>query len=93
MKRASSVLNNTRKIIDFLKTREASQAPSVLPEFNLTHFIWYAGALIIMGAMEVFTTEAFNRMGGWALTAAGGGLRHRPHNRLKNHRSSRCFSR
>jgi hypothetical protein len=60
-----------QKIIDFLKTREAGQAPSVLPKFNLTHLLWYAGALMIIGAMGVFTNEAFNRMGGWALTAAG----------------------
>ena len=42
-----------------------------LPRFDLTHVLWYAGALIIMGAMGLFTNEAFNRMGGWALVACG----------------------
>jgi hypothetical protein len=65
------VLNNTRKIIDFLKSRAAGQALCVLPEFNLTHLFCYAGAHIIMGAMGVTTTDAFNRVSDWALTAAG----------------------
>jgi hypothetical protein len=41
------------------------RAPSV--RFDLTHVLWYAGALIIIVAMGLFTTEAFNRMGGSAL--------------------------
>jgi hypothetical protein len=36
--------------------------------FDITHVLWYAGALICMTAMGLFTTEAFNRMGGQALT-------------------------
>ncbi len=39
--------------------------------FDLTHVLWYAGALIIIAAMGIFTTDAFNRLGGWALTACG----------------------
>lgn len=41
------------------------------PRFDLTHMLWYVGALIIIGAMGLFTNDAFNRMGGWALTACG----------------------
>jgi hypothetical protein len=33
--------------------------------------LWYAGALIIIGAMGLFTNEAFSRMGGRALVACG----------------------
>ncbi len=56
-------------ITTFLKQR-TEPAPSQ-PRFDLTHVLWYAGALIIMGAMGLFTTRAFNDMGGWALTLCG----------------------
>jgi hypothetical protein len=36
--------------------------------FDLTHVLWYAGTLVVMLALGVFTTEAFNRLGGAALT-------------------------
>ena len=45
--------------------------PASPARFDLTHVLWYAGALIIMGAMGLFTNEAFNRMGGWALVGCG----------------------
>lgn len=45
--------------------------PAAGPRFDLTHVLWYAGALIIMGAMGLFTTTAFAAMGGWALFACG----------------------
>lgn len=48
------------------RERVALRAPPV--RFDLTHVLWYAGALIIIVAMGLFTTEAFNRMGGAALT-------------------------
>lgn len=38
------------------------------PRFDLTHLFWYAGALIVIGAMGLFTTLAFEQMGGKALT-------------------------
>lgn len=53
---------------DAARTTAAAQTT---PRFDLTHVLWYAGALIIMGAMGLFTNEAFNRMGGWALAACG----------------------
>jgi len=37
--------------------------------FDLAHVLWYAGALIVMGAMGLFSTLAFSLMGGAALTA------------------------
>ena len=39
------------------------------PRFDLTNLLWYVGALIVMSAMGLFSTEAFNRWGGAALTA------------------------
>ncbi len=62
------------RIVTFLRGRDAPapddrHAPP--PKFDLTHVLWYAGALLIMGAMGLFTTEAFNRLGGWALAAIG----------------------
>ncbi len=37
------------------------------PRFDLTHLLWYAGALIVIGAMGLFTSLAFSRWGGGAL--------------------------
>jgi hypothetical protein len=56
------------KISAFLTAR---QSVNVGPSFDLTHVLWYVGALIIVGAMGLFTNDAFNRMGGWALTSCG----------------------
>lgn len=39
------------------------------PRFDVVHVLWYAGALIVMAAMGLFSTLAFSRMGGLALTA------------------------
>lgn len=39
--------------------------------FDVVHVLWYAGALIVMGAMGLFTTLAFEMMGGAALTVTG----------------------
>ncbi|TXP84674.1 hypothetical protein FV276_25125, partial [Escherichia coli] len=36
---------------------------------DLTHVLWYAGALVVIGAMGLFSTLAFGMMGGPALTA------------------------
>ncbi|MDE2385699.1 MAG: hypothetical protein KGO53_13875 [Alphaproteobacteria bacterium] len=63
-----------QEIAAFLAARAAApQSPvaAPAPRFDLTHVLWYAGALIIIAAMGIFTTDAFNRMGGWALTACG----------------------
>ena len=46
--------------------RPAREGPTKPARFS--HIIWYAGALIIIGAMGLFTTLAFDAMGGKALT-------------------------
>ena len=51
----------------FLRTRQ--QPVTAPPRFDLTHLFWYAGALIVIGAMGLFSTLAFEQMGGKALTA------------------------
>jgi hypothetical protein len=45
--------------------------PDAVPTatFDAAHLFWYAGALIVIGAMGLFTTVAFSQMGGRALTA------------------------
>jgi hypothetical protein len=40
---------------------------SLRPRFDLVHVLWYAGALIIIGAMGLFTTLAFAKLGGGIL--------------------------
>src|SRR5438445_364391 len=60
------------RLLDFLATRQSSVpgiAAAPAPQFDLAHLLWYAGALIVMGAMGLFSTLAFSSMGGWALTA------------------------
>ena len=60
------------RLLDFLATRQSS-VPSVAaapaPQFDLAHLLWYAGALIVMGAMGLFSTLAFSSMGGGAQVA------------------------
>ena len=57
-----------------LRARQATQerAPAApvyeRVRFDLVHLLWYAGALIVIGAMGLFTTLAFDQMGGRALT-------------------------
>lgn len=48
--------------------RPASPPPAEHPRFDVVHVLWYAGALIVMAAMGLFSTLAFSRMGGSALT-------------------------
>ena len=37
--------------------------------FDAAHLLWYAGALIVISAMGLFSTLAFSQLGGRALTA------------------------
>lgn len=46
-------------------------APPRSSRFDLTHVLWYAGALIIMSAMGLFSTLAFAAMGGSGLAVTG----------------------
>jgi hypothetical protein len=58
------------RLLEFLKIRAESQpASSTAPKFDLAHLLWYAGALIVIAAMGLFSTLAFSQMGGQALTA------------------------
>ncbi len=49
-------------------TTDAEVAEDEKPRFDVTHVLWYAGALIVITAMGMFTTTAFMAMGGVALT-------------------------
>jgi hypothetical protein len=53
------------RLLAFLKSRTAPAGP----RFDVAHVLWYAGALIVIGAMGLFSTLAFSRMGGEALAA------------------------
>ncbi|GKT36122.1 hypothetical protein ADUPG1_003111, partial [Aduncisulcus paluster] len=47
----------------------AAGEASPAARFDAAHVLWYAGALIVIGAMGLFSTLAFTQMGGRALTA------------------------
>ena len=55
-------------LLAFLGARVPAQ-PAAGPKFDLVHLLWYAGALVVIGAMGLFSTLAFSQMGGQALTA------------------------
>jgi hypothetical protein len=58
------------RLVAFVRSRRQSPAaPAPGPKFDVTHVLWYAGALIVMSAMGLFSTAAFSAMGGFALTA------------------------
>src|SRR5215467_6186257 len=64
--------NSLSRLLDFLATRRSSVpavAAAPAPHFDLPHLLWYAGALIVISAMGLFSTLAFSSMGGGALTA------------------------
>jgi hypothetical protein len=58
------------RLVAFLAARQPAGS-DVVPagRFDVAHLLWYAGALIVIGAMGLFSTVAFSAMGGWALTA------------------------
>lgn len=64
---AAGILERSQasRLVDFVATRESPTRPA---RFDFSHILWYAGALIIIGAMGLFTTLAFDQMGGRALT-------------------------
>lgn len=55
-------------LLAFLGARAPAQAVST-PKFDLVHLLWYAGAIVVISAMGLFSTLAFSSMGGPALTA------------------------
>jgi hypothetical protein len=54
-------------LLDFLKGRAALAPTAAGPRFDMAHLLWYAGALIVITAMGLFSTLAFSQMGGQAL--------------------------
>ncbi len=68
---AGIIDDNTRlKLVAFSRGRAATPPPmpaSAPPRFDAVHLLYYAGALIVMAAMGLFSTTAFNALGGWAL--------------------------
>ncbi len=71
---AAGVLD--RQTVDRLLGFLAGRTPAAVADavhaspvrFDVSHLLWYAGALVIMGAMGLFSTTAFSLMGGKALT-------------------------
>jgi hypothetical protein len=59
---------DAERLMGFLNARGSSAAVPAA-KFDVAHLLWYAGALIVIGAMGLFTTLAFSQMGGRALTA------------------------
>ncbi len=57
-----------RPLLIFLDARAPAAAAGTTPKFDMVHMLWYAGALIVIGAMGLFSTLAFSQMGGSALT-------------------------
>jgi hypothetical protein len=60
------------RLLAFLsKGAPVTPASDAVPvtKFDAAHLLWYAGALIVIGAMGIFSTVAFSQMGGRALTA------------------------
>lgn len=51
-----------------LRAFAAARAPS-RPAFALSNILWYLGTLIVIGAMGLFSMEAFSRWGGLVLAA------------------------
>ncbi len=75
---AAGIINSAKRdqIAAFFKSQANTDQPvkvntAPAPRFDLTHVLWYGGALIIIAAMGIFTTDAFNRMGAWALVYCG----------------------
>jgi hypothetical protein len=51
-----------------LGRRRAAPIAAPRPRFDPIHALYYAGALIVIGALGLFATAAFGALGGWALT-------------------------
>jgi hypothetical protein len=69
---AAGVLDTAQldRLIAFLRQRGTSATDAApAPRFDIAHLLWYAGALIVMTSMGLFSTLAFSEMGGKALAA------------------------
>lgn len=56
-----------QRLLAYLTEHRA--AGNTVTRFDAAHLLWYAGALIVIGAMGLFSTVAFSQMGGRALVA------------------------
>jgi hypothetical protein len=57
------------RLVAFVSTRaRTSPDAAPRPKFDVSHVLWYAGALIVITAMGLFSTAAFSALGGFALT-------------------------
>ncbi len=79
VRRAGRIVALPEEQLEKLLAALRARAPGAAPEpvrlpvyehvrFDLVHLLWYAGALIVIGAMGLFSTLAFEQMGGRALT-------------------------
>ncbi len=57
------------RLVAFFDSRAGAPLKSPAPKFDVTHVLYYAGALLVMSAMGLFSNVAFNALGGYALTA------------------------
>src|SRR5579872_251012 len=58
------------RLAAFLAARRPAPALAApARKFDVTHVLYYAGALLVMSAMSLFSNAAFNALGGYALTA------------------------
>src|SRR5438477_12818553 len=57
------------RLLAFLSERSRSSGAAPPATFDAAHLLWYAGALIVISAMGLFSTVAFSQLGGRALTA------------------------
>jgi hypothetical protein len=59
------------RLLAFLSKSQPASPDGASPasKFDAAHLLWYAGALIVIGSMGLFSTVAFSQMGGWALMA------------------------
>jgi hypothetical protein len=57
------------RLLAFLSGRSPATAVAPAAKFDVAHLLWYAGALIVIGAMGLFSTAAFSQLGGRALIA------------------------
>ncbi|MGO3927258.1 hypothetical protein NP284_03000 [Rhodopseudomonas pseudopalustris] len=67
--RAGVITSQQAEALRLFFAQRPDEAQRIAPRFDLVHMLWYAGALIVMSAMGLFSTLAFAAMGGIGLTA------------------------
>jgi hypothetical protein len=61
--------SDLERLLAYLSNAAPAGAVAPAAKFNVANLLWYAGALIVIGAMGIFSTVAFSQMGGSALIA------------------------